>query len=290
MTTHRSLLLGLLLASIVLPLRAVSVSQFNVTYTEDFDTLAQITASTVPPGWAFIEAGSGANTTYGATPGTSTTGNTYSFGATGGADRAFGGLRTSSVATTIGTLITNDTGSMITNLTIQFSGEQWRLGATGRVDRLDFAFSGDATSLGDGNWSEVDALDFVAPVTSGTVGALDGKRSREPRACVAGAHRSGPRPGANLWLRWVDFDANGSDDGLGIDNFSISAVQTETPPTQSVPDNLPFPAIASVLGGLLWSARVPGSSATRPSRSKPETFSCPRIHSNGNASDGLLTK
>src|SRR6185503_17709499 len=34
--------------------------------------------------------------------------------------------------------------------------------------------------------------------------------------------------GTTFWVRWVDFDASGADDGLAVDNFSITP--TTAPP------------------------------------------------------------
>jgi hypothetical protein len=248
----RTSLLGIILAAAIAPLAAVTISQFNTSLLEDFDTLATATGSVVPNDWAFAETGTGANTTYGASNGSSTTGNTYSLGATGSTERAFGALRTSSVAATVGTLVTNATGSAITELSIQFTGEQWRIATLGRVDRLDFGYSMDATSLGDGTWLEVDALDFVAPVTSGLVGALDGNVAANQLLVYHTITGLTLPDGGSLWLRWVDFDASSSDDALGIDDFSITALQTGLEPTpQSVPEQLPTSVVVVALGGLL---------------------------------------
>jgi hypothetical protein len=253
MLTIRTSLFGILLATSVAPLPAVTVNQFNTPFTEDFDSLATATGSVLPVGWAFTEAGSSANTTYGAGTGSSTIGNTYSFGATGSTERAFGALRTSGVASTIGTIVSNGTGDTITELTIQFTGEQWRLGALGRVDRLDFGYSTDATSLGDGAWIDVDALDFVGPVTSGLVGALDGNAAENQLLVSHTLTGLNLLSGGSLWLRWVDFEATGSDDGLALDDFSIMAVQTGGGggEVQNVPDRLPTGMIAIVMSGLL---------------------------------------
>ena len=255
MSSRHTRLLGLFFAAALTPLAAVTVSQFNVAVLENFDTLANATGSVVPPGWQFIETGTSANTTYGAGTGSATTGNTYSFGATGSTERAFGSVRTSGVASTFGALVTNVTGGTITALTIEFTGEQWRLGALGRVDQLDFSYSTDATSVGTGSWLDVDALDTIAPVTSGITGALDGNA---PENQILISHTlSGLNllTGSGLWLRWVDVDASGSDDGLAIDNFSILAVQSTTGggggDPQSVPENLPTGATATAMAGLL---------------------------------------
>jgi len=245
-TSH--ILIGISIAIAATPLAAVSLSQFNVTVTEDFNTLALTTSSTVPGGWEFNEVGSGANTTYSAGTGSSSTGNTYSFGAPSSTDRAFGALRTSSVATTLGTVITNDTGAIISQLTIQYVGEQWRLGALGRADRLDFSYSVDATSVVTGTWLDVAGLGFLAPTTVGTLGALDGNAPENQLLLSHTITGLNLAPGTSLWLRWSDIDAAGSDDGLAIDNFAITAVDTSG---QSVPDNLPMSVVAPFFGGLL---------------------------------------
>ena len=256
MPSLRTSLIFLLLGSTVTPLTAVTISLFNTSHAEDFDTLASITSSAVPTDWQFSEAGSSANTTYGAGTGSSNVGNTYSFGATGGTDRAFGAVRTTGVATTIGTVITNGTGSTITELTIQFTGEQWRLGALGRVDRLDFGLSTDATSIVTGTWSDVDALDFVGPVTAGIAGALDGNAGENQQLVSHTITGLSLLSGTSLWLRWVDFEASGSDDGLALDNFSVLAPQTVTGgggggAPQDVPDTLPTGVTMAVMMGLI---------------------------------------
>lgn len=252
MSSIRLPLLGLLCAAAVSPAAALSLSLFNVASTENFDALGTAAGSTLPPGWALHESGSGANTAYAAGNGSSSTGNTYSFGATGESDRALGALRTSSLASTFGTVITNDTSGIIAGVTIQFTGEQWRLGATGRTDRLDFAYSLDGTSLTTGTWLDVDALDFLSPVTAGTTGALDGNLGDNRQLVSYTLTGLNLAPGASFWLRWSDGDASGSDDGLGIDDFTISG----SPGTAAhVPDGLPLWTVASVLAGVLVAGR-----------------------------------
>jgi uncharacterized protein len=258
MFSTRTSLISLLLAAAVTPLAAVTLNQFNIPSVEDFDTLGTAAGSVVPPDWQFIETGTGANTTYAAGTGSSNLGNTYSFGATGSTDRAFGSVKTSSVATTIGTFVTNDTGSTIDQLTIQFTGEQWRLGALGRVDRLDFAYSMDGTSIGTGIWLDVDDLDFTGPVTTGIAGALDGNAAENQLFVSHTFTGLNLLSGTSLWLRWSDFEASGSDDGLALDNFSITAVRTVDTGgggEQNVPDDLPTGVIAAAMGAVLVFAK-----------------------------------
>ena len=154
--------------------------------TENFDGLANTSTSTiVPAGWAFNETGTNANTTYTAGTGSSTSGDTYSFGAASATDRAFGSLRSGSLAATVGGVYRNMTGAVVPDITIAFVGEQWRLGLAGRVDKMTFQYSTDATSLSTGTWTNVTALDFTAPITTGTVGALDGNLAANKTAITS---------------------------------------------------------------------------------------------------------
>jgi hypothetical protein len=86
-------------------------------YTQDFDSLASTgTSSTLPTDWLISESLANANTTYTVGTGSSTTGDTYSFGSTGSTDRALGGLQSGSLIPSFGTSFTNNTGSTITAL------------------------------------------------------------------------------------------------------------------------------------------------------------------------------
>ena len=133
-------------SALCLPLRSssaaagkgISITSLGVALTENFDILVSSgTSSTVPTGWAFFESGASANTIYTAGTGSSNTGDTYSFGASGNSERAFGGLQSGNLIPTIGACYMNDTGSSIGELVISYTGEQWRLGTTGRgADRI----------------------------------------------------------------------------------------------------------------------------------------------------------
>src|SRR5205085_1149084 len=117
---------------------SISLTANGVAYTQDFNTLAASGASgTLPVGWGLSESGSNANTTYTAGTGSNNAGDTYSFGSSGSSDRAFGGVQSGSLVPTIGACFTNNTGVTMTSLAITYTGEQWRLGASGRgADRL----------------------------------------------------------------------------------------------------------------------------------------------------------
>ncbi len=206
---------------------SVALTAVDTAYTQDFDTLATSgTANTaLPEGWWLAESGTSAlnNGAYAAGTGSGTSGDTYSFGT--GADRAFGTLLSSSLVPTIGASFTNSTDRTITSLDVTLNGEQWRLGSVTRtagdtVDRLDAAVSTDATGLTTGTWAPVDDLDVRSAATTGTVGALDGNTTR---TTVSGSVTDlAVAPGETVWLRWSDYNVSSSDDGLAVDDVSVT--------------------------------------------------------------------
>jgi hypothetical protein len=210
-----------------LPLTAIGTAA-----TEDFNTLASsgTTNTALPPGWALTETGGGArdNEAYGADTGSSNTGDTYSYGAAASTERAFGGLQSGTLNPTIGASFVNNTGSPITSLDIAYTGEHWRLGTVGRTDRIDFQISKNATSLADGTWTNFDSLDFSSPTTGGTVGARNGNVAPN-RTDISGTAVITIPAGATFWIRWLSFDASGADDGLAVDDFSITPQFTPQP-------------------------------------------------------------
>ncbi|MHB8800089.1 MAG: Ig-like domain-containing protein [Thermoanaerobaculia bacterium] len=213
--------------------QCVSLTTLASASNQDFNTLANTgTSSTVPTGWYFAESDDNANTLYTAGIGSGTAGDTYSFGAAGNSDRAFGGLLSGSLVPTIGACFTNNTGSTITSLDVAYTGEEWRLGTINRTDRIDFQYSSDATSLTTGTWTNVDALDFSTPMTTAT-GAKDGNAAANRTAISSTIASLSIANGATIWFRWMDFNASGADDGLAIDDFAITpqGVVADTPPS-----------------------------------------------------------
>ena len=212
----------------------VSITGFGVAVTENFNSLASSgTSSTTPTGFGFVEAGTNANATYTAGTGSSNTGDTYSFGAASNPERALGGLQSGSLIPTIGASFINNTGGTISSLNISYTGEQWRLGATARVDRLDFQISTNATSLTTGTYNDENSLDFSAPTTGPTVGPLDGNAAANRTAISSTITGLSITNGATFFIRWSDFNATGADDGLAVDDFSLTAHGTpgDTPPS-----------------------------------------------------------
>ena len=200
----------------------VNLTAFDLAYQENFDTLASSgTSSLLPAGWEILEAGTNANLTYTAGTGSGNAGDTYSFGSTAATDRALGGLFSGSLTPLFGVAFSNSTGQLITSLDVSFTGEQWRLGTAGRADRLDFQYSVDATALDNGTWTSLDALDFVSPATS-VIGALDGNSAANGATLSAVITGIWVPPGSTIRFRWQDFNASGADDGLAVDDVSVT--------------------------------------------------------------------
>lgn len=217
-----------LLCSIGAPALAQTIPVSGGTYSQNFDTLSNtagsINNSTLPTGWLLNETGGSAardNEQYAVDTGASNTGDAYSYGAAGSTERAFGSLRSGTLIATYGACFNNATGANLLNFDVGYTGEEWRLGTAARADQLDFQYSLDATSLTTGTWVDVNALDFVTPNTA-TVGAKDGNAVGNRTTLAATINGLNIANGATFCLRWNDADASGADDGLSIDDFSLT--------------------------------------------------------------------
>jgi uncharacterized protein len=203
--------------------QCVSLTSPGSVYIQDFNTLATsgTTNSLLPAGWFIFESGTSArvNQQYAADNGSSNTGDTYSYGASGSTDRALGTLLSGTIAPTIGACFTNNTGAPITAFTIQYTGKQFRVGTINRTDELDFQYSTTATALNSpaNTWTDFSALTYTdAPGT--TVGAVAGLTTAVGPQVISSLNIP---DGSSFWVRWNDFNASGSDDGLAVDDFKL---------------------------------------------------------------------
>jgi hypothetical protein len=203
-------------------------------HAENFNSLSSTGSSntSVPFGFAFVESGASGNLTYAADNGSSTSGNTYSYGATGDTDRALGELTSATVQTTIGACFVNSTGQALSSVSIGYTGEEWRLGtADGTVDKLDFQVSTDALSLTVGNWTNINELDFTTP-NNAVAGIKDGNAAAN-RTVFSPFTINLPnpvQPTNTFYVRWVPVLVAGTNtnDGLAIDEFSIAIPEPST--------------------------------------------------------------
>ncbi|MBC7827647.1 MAG: Ig-like domain-containing protein [Chitinophagaceae bacterium] len=231
------------------------ISLSGGTYQQDFNTLALTgTSGTLPAGWLFFETGTNANALYNTGTGSGNGGDTYSFGIAGSSERAFGGLQSGNLIPMIGAFFINNTGSVLSSITISYTGEVWRLGTADRgPDILNFQISTDASALNTGVWTDVDALDFSSPVTTAPVGLRDGNEAANRTTISFTITGLAIANGAGFYIRWTDFNPSGADDGLGVDDFSITTggvdnippVASTVSPANNAVDVLPgtIPAI-----------------------------------------------
>ncbi len=203
-------------------------------YSQNFDSLDSSgtfwTNNVTIPGW-YASKGNADATNYLAGTGTSTTGGLYSFGINGihsASDRAFGSIASGGTTTiAYGVRFTNNTGLTQSNITISYTGEQWRNGGSGSAEALAFSYAVSSSPITNtfsaATWTSFPALNFASQVTSTTSGALDGNAPANQQSffniVLTGVIVA---PGQELSLRWVDTDDPQGDDGLALDDISIS--------------------------------------------------------------------
>src|SRR4051795_10077823 len=207
--------------------QCVSLTTLGSAFPQSFDTLSNVAGSTTNnltiTGWFMTESGGGArdNEQYAVDTGGSTTGDMYSYGAAASTERALGQLRSGTLIPLFGACFTNNTGATITSLAVAYNGEEWRLGTAARTDQMNFEYSLNATDLVTGTWTNAAALNFVTPDTA-TAGAKNGNAAADRTALASTISSLSIANGATFWIRWNDQDATGADDGLAVDDFSLT--------------------------------------------------------------------
>ncbi len=208
-------------------------SQINITgggftYMEDFNTLDSNTtnSSNLPAGWAIKEIGTSTSTVnnmYRSGSGTANSGDTYSFGSPGSADRALGSIASGSNAPSFGAKFMNTSSTdTITKILMDFTVEQWRAGDTSSMlDTTLFMYSLVADSVGDtvaANWIAVPAMNLNSVNPSGAGIALDGNMIH---AMMSDSFNVVIPPGGHIVIKWIDRNVAGSDDGLAVDDLTM---------------------------------------------------------------------
>ena len=205
-------------------------------YTETFDSLPSSGSSfswiddATIPGWFAASSTTAGFDPAGITTGSTTTGDLYSFGASGSSERALGSIGSGAVGDFFwGLKILNNTGTTVTSFTISYTGEQWRR-ASSSQQAIETQYSLSATNVKTGTYTSIGGLGFISPDIVGSSGSRDGNN---------GAFRSAVGPvtvnninwpsGSILWIRFSDPDHSGSDHGLAVDDFSFSVSGGSTP-------------------------------------------------------------
>ncbi len=227
-----------LIALCFLPL-ALS-AQINITTsgnsTQNFNSLLNTGSvntwndnSTIPN---YFAQRSGFGTTYQAGTGSSTVGNLYSFGSSGSSERALGSVgsdNTSALNFAYGVLLQNNSGFNLNQLAVSYTLEQWRNAGNTTPDEVTVWYkisSGAISNLTPGanvGWTQITALTSASPINTAATGALDGNLTANqavlsnisiPNLLVPNGHF--------IMIKWEDINHAGNDDGLGIDDVSLT--------------------------------------------------------------------
>ena len=223
----------------------VSLTTLNTAYTQNFDGLASTGTGTGTvtttgtsgskvasvilsgslSGWYFVETTTNADGVYTASTGSATAGDTYSYGASSSTERALGSIASGNLLSRYGAQFTNNTGNTIDQLDISYVGEEWRFDparGTTIKDQITFEYSTDATSLTTGTWTAVTALLYETTNLTGTVGTRNGNDAAYRTSLSNTITGINIATGQTFWIRFVDVNVSGIDDGLAIDDFSLT--------------------------------------------------------------------
>jgi predicted extracellular nuclease len=230
-----------LLASVFVatPLAYAAAIPLNTTYAQNFDTLAISGTTNTWTNDSTIEGWYSNRTVYRASAGTDNAGALYSFGSVSATERALGSLASGSVLPLYGVRLVNNTSTTITQLNVNYTGEQWRNdGSSVPNQRLDVSYQINASAIDTGTWIDANGLDFVAPIAAPAVAgptALNGNDAANRTAISSSISGFSLAPGQEIWLRWQDSNdpGPGGDQGLAIDDLAVSAV-IDTTPTLSI--------------------------------------------------------
>lgn len=204
----------------------ISVTTTSLRYIQNFDSLdASGSAQTnMPAGWSFFEwGGASANGTYRAGTGSGTSGDTYSYGATGSSERALGSLCSSGLQNvSFGMCFVNRTSSYLNAVDISFRTEQWRRNGSGKTDSTLFYYStftqAAITDTSFSHWVQVPELLTTSVTTALPAAALNGNDTFRK---ISFQLPLALPPGDTICFRWYDYNAAANDDGLAIDSLEM---------------------------------------------------------------------
>lgn len=212
-----------LLTSLSFGQTPISIIGSNLPYNENFDGMGALLTDYIP-GWTAINTTSGATLAMGLTNGEASSGNVYNVGTTGSEERAFGTLADATTTPAFGAVFQNNTGGMVTKISIQTRMEQWKESSDNSVNEtVAFYYSLDATGLNNGTWTAVTALNLNEKLTMATSnGAVNGNlfaNYTNMSNIITGLNWTN---GTNLWIKWVDTNDAGNDGMFAIDTFSLT--------------------------------------------------------------------
>jgi autotransporter-associated beta strand protein len=252
---------------------------------EDFDSLANTgttngwTNGSTLLGWFLFNKDLAAITNYRADNGGSSTGSFYSHGATDATERALGGVgsggayfgspASGAIAGWMAFAATNHSGSLLTEFTLAFEGEQWRNGGNTSAQTMVFEYGFGASFDAVSTWiAPGGGFAWSSPVVGATAGPVDGNTAGKVSNLGGLITNLNWTNGSTLWLRWVEVNDVGNDHGLAIDNFSF-AWNSFTAVPQHWDVNGPT---AGVGGSGVWDATAPRWNPLAGGTGAPEAY------------------
>jgi hypothetical protein len=209
----------------------------NSGYSQNFDTLPTNGTwnpwnnNSTLPGWYINQTKTPyAVTNCQASSGSLTSGAIYSFGLSASpTQRALGSIPTSTPGDfAYGVRFANDTRLAMTNITVSFTGEQWRRTSGGGTQTVAFSYSVSSSMITNADaggamydWTHLPELDFNSP-NLGATGALNGSAATNRQNLTSVLVGVLLLPGQELFLRWLDVDDPGAIDyAMGIDDVTV---------------------------------------------------------------------
>lgn len=275
-------------------------------YVQNFDSLSNSPVGAVVPwadnstltGWYAARQVGGAFTNYTVDVGANNAGRLYSYGLNPAPDRALGLLGLGTPRTTaMGVRFLNDTTITLSNLTVSYTGEQWRNanGTNAVTNVLTFWYRSTNSPITSPDpstnfsWTAVPELFFQSPVVTSTTNAgvaLNGNAADNRQVFVSiPVVNFALSPGEELFLRWLKKDDAGSDAGLALDDLMVSFAAAQQPAAVVVSANT-IQNNANTIG-VLFSSQVDPVTATNPAnyhvnvKSGPVGVTQARLRSDG---------
>ncbi|MFC4511288.1 beta strand repeat-containing protein, partial [Flavobacterium buctense] len=243
----------------------ISFTSGGLTKTQNFDGLGtsnfSLTDNTSITGiYALRTSGNAVPNIFTADNGGSNSGRFNNYGTTSASDRAMGSASSGTPGTLYyGVRLKNDTGQVITSLSITYTGEQWRNGGNTASQPLTFDYrqAATVTSL-TGTFTAVSSLTFNTPTNTATAAALDGNAVANRAVLTATVTVTIP-VGEEIMLRWTDINDAGNDHGVAIDDLSITATTAAPCTSQAITAIVPS-SITKTFGDAPYSVATTASS------------------------------
>ncbi len=187
--------------------------------------------------------GTGTTMNLNADDGSNNSGAIHSLGAVGSGERALGLLASGTHIPAIGVEIRNGTGFALGSLTVRFTQENWRTSTstagTPNIMTAAWGRTGGGMTAADymvhASMTNLPVLDLVGPPPVASNGPLDGNLAVNQVGLNHTFTFTTPlAAGDSVFLRWQDFNDQGNDADLAIDNFFVTGTVVPEPATLAV--------------------------------------------------------